>query len=189
MTIYYFEGSPIMAPVSVETDELMFVNDSLSLKQDRISGASQRWLVSFGVVPTISFNPLATLLRGSTSSFTFNFPQFTRDLVSLTTAITVASAVYSNTVTIGTTPALGVTVGRMVKFSNHNKLYMVIAKPTATTLTVYPRLTAALTTSQTMAYGSNVPMTAYISPDQIRGLTFSDGLLEDYGTMKFVEAL
>ena len=54
MSIYYFEGAPIVTPVSVETDELVFVNDTLSLKQDRITGASQRWLVSFKLMPTVS---------------------------------------------------------------------------------------------------------------------------------------
>ena len=51
MTIYYFKGAPIIAPVSYETEEFGIANKHLNLKEDRISGASQRWLVSFGEYP------------------------------------------------------------------------------------------------------------------------------------------
>lgn len=188
-TIYYFQGAPITAPVSVETDELVFVNQALSLKTDRLTGASQRWLVSFRLAPTGSFEPLAALLTGVRQPITFNFPQFTRNLTSKTASTTATAAVSTSTITAASSVISELTVGRMIKFANHSKLYMVIGKPTSTTFTVYPSLQLAVPSTTSFVYGSNVPISVYIVSEQVRGITFSDGILEDLGVLKFEEAI
>jgi len=49
MTVYYFEGSPIVAPLTIESNEPVFAVDTINLKQQRASQGAQRWELSFQV--------------------------------------------------------------------------------------------------------------------------------------------
>jgi hypothetical protein len=49
MTVYYFEGSPIVAPLTIESNEPVFAVDTINLKQQRASQGAQRWELSFQI--------------------------------------------------------------------------------------------------------------------------------------------
>ena len=192
MTIYYFQGVPIVAPVRVETDELLFVNETLTMRQDRVKGTGQRWLVSFNLLPGAGLGPLDLLLRGGTDVFTTRFPQFEPGLTALTSNATAALGYGSNTMNVVETFYNSITIGRAFRFSNHSKVYLVTNKTSSGgnyTLHFYPNFQQGIPFNTPFNYGNNVDFRCRISADQARGITFTDGILNDFGTVQLVEAI
>lgn len=189
MTLYYFGSSIIMPPVTVESDEYKVANDSLSMRQDRLQGASQRWLVSFSLVPSQNFEPLAILMKGFTTKWNQQFPQFTPDLISLNYTMSKGYSAGDSVITVTSDVTDNLTVGRMVRFSGHSKMYMVTKITDSTTITIYPNLFNDVTEGETFSYGSNVYFKALITTDQAKSITFSDGIFEDYGVIKLMESV
>lgn len=69
--------------------------------------------------------------------------------------------------------------GDLIKFSNHDKVYMITADVTITgtndAISFYPPLVTALTNTTTITY-SNVPIKVYLDTDQIKTITQANGL-------------
>jgi hypothetical protein len=184
MSFYTFQGARIVAPVSFETDELLLVNNTLTMKQQRMTLPGQRWRVSFRVQPQPNANILVHMLPRLVTSFDFTVPQ--PDNPKLFSALTgnvtaAASAGATGFQTSATVPA-----GRFIKFNNHNKVYMVLSQQ-GTAVTLYPALQATLATTNTFTYGNNVLMKTYYDDEQVRGITFENGLLSDPGVIMLVE--
>jgi len=72
--------------------------------------------------------------------------------------------------------------GDLIKFSNHDKVYMLtedvnLDNSTVDTLTFYPNLTEAITTSTTVDY-NNVPITVFLNSDQQSYTANADGTFQ-----------
>ena len=67
--------------------------------------------------------------------------------------------------------------GDLIKFSNHDKVYMVTADKTISgtndAISFYPPLTTAITSSTTVAY-DNVPVKVYMDKDEVKFITQTD---------------
>lgn len=67
--------------------------------------------------------------------------------------------------------------GDLIKFSNHDKVYMVTADETISgtndAISFYPPLTTAITSSTTVAY-DNVPVKVYMDKDEVKFITQTD---------------
>jgi|TARA_R110000824_G_scaffold43061_3_gene126101 hypothetical protein len=68
--------------------------------------------------------------------------------------------------------------GDVIKFSNHNKIYMVTADKTISgtndAINFYPPLVTGITSSTTITY-DNVPFTCYLDADIVKYVTQADG--------------
>ena len=78
--------------------------------------------------------------------------------------------------------------GDLIKFSNHNKVYMLtedvnLDGSTINTLGIYPGLTTALTGTETVTY-NNVPITVYLEKDEVSYATQANGLYRYEITLK-----
>ena len=68
--------------------------------------------------------------------------------------------------------------GDLIKFSNHDKVYMITADVTISgtndAISFYPPLVSGITNSTTITYNS-VPFKVYLTGDNIRYATSTDG--------------
>jgi len=200
MTVYYFEGSPIVAPLTIESNEPVFAVDTINLKQQRASQGAQRWELSFQIqTKDIEEDYFVSIVTGATAAKTMTMPQ----LLSVDKKTTVTNA---GTTTAANVAASSVTVnfsqfgflpkGSFVKFANHNKIYMVTSNVNtiigSVSVPIYPTLRSALTLNTSMYHPkSTVKPTFqyYRDLETLQGITYEDGVLVNPGTIKLIEAL
>jgi hypothetical protein len=201
MSVYYYNGSQILAPLRIESNEPVYSTDSISLKQLRASQGAQRWELSFNVLTN---DNAADLLLGAIdevdSSRSMTMPQLKEvsdknTLVFDTSLVAVAAAGGGSSVTVSKTSNSGLLPrGSFVKFSNHDKVYIVKQDVDFfgignTTISIYPALASALTVGNSIVMGDSVDFTYYRSVDDVTGITYMDGILADPGRITLIEAL
>jgi len=201
MSVYYYNGSQILAPLQITSNEPVYSTDSVSLKQLRASQGAQRWEISFNVLTN---NNAADLLLGSIdeidSSRSMVMPQLKEvsdrnTLVTDISSVAAAASGGNSLVTVLKTGNSGLLPrGSFVKFSNHDKVYIVkqdvnFSGTGTVSVSIYPALTVALTTSHSLVMRDAVDFTYYRSVDDITGITYSDGILADPGRITLIEAL
>ena len=204
MAIYYYNGAKILAPYTIVSNEPMFDMTTISLKTQRASQGHQRWEISFGTQyeRNNQVDGLLSAIVDLEETNTMIMPQLTEvadnntltgsplvaaDAVSGATSVTIDAGVYS-----GVLPK-----GSFVKFSDHDKLYITtntlnITGSTDQTLNIYPGLVKALdisVTSPTLVTGNNAILTYYRSIDNQTGITYTDGILSNVGTITLIEAI
>jgi len=201
MAVYYFEGEQIVTPFTIASNEPMYDVDTISLKKQRASQGVQRWELSFSVV---SENP-ADLLVNTISSFdsvnTMVMPQLNKveERFSKAGTVTVANNQIkgANTVEFSRTNVFGIIPkGYFIKFSNtdHNKVYMVLNDVEllglgTATCNIYPSLHADVSAGTTVYTGQQVKISYYRDISDIKGITYSDGVLSNPGTINIIEAV
>lgn len=219
MTVYYFQGEQILAPISIRSNHPVFSADTISLKRQQVQSASQRWEMEFNVAvndPVSFFTDTIIANQGSnTGRITMTMPQIYRgqrhqtenEHTATGTINTGAASVGATSVSLNGTSADGGRVirrGTFIKFSNHDKIYLIINSTDLTlnsagdgTINIYPSLRTALLTSDTLRYRNNgtssttgdVQVTCWRDTTNINGITFSDGLLADPGVVRLVETV
>lgn len=202
MAVYYFEGSPIVAPLKIESNEPIFVTDSISLKQQRASQGAQRWELEFTVMTRdVEEDLFVSSIVYANQARTMVMPQLlsvdNKTTCSVAGTVSATATVASSTVSI-TFSEIGTTIpkGSFIKFSNHPKLYLVTSEVTTTgspvVVSIFPVLREEVTSGVTVNHpGSPTkPMfTYYQSTDNVRGIIYEDGVLVNPGTIKLLEAL
>ena len=171
------------------------VTKAVSGKTQRIKTGSQHW--SFKLQsPALSRADFMTdysfvvQLDGQVTAFTIVPPEIgsTRGTASgtITVNTTVSTdpalspALGSSNVAVDTVATGTLLTGDLVKFSNHDKVYMLTADvnldgSSVNQMSIYPPLTTAVTGSHTVTYNS-VPLKVYQDKDQIKFVTQADGL-------------
>lgn len=203
--IYNDAATPVIiakftAPLTIRSNQPTTLSDTLSLKRVISQKTAQRWEVEAGLEPLSSganalFAHLVT--KGYNSVINILMPQNYGVILQLPEtppALIVASdvALGNSQLTVNTNNAVMVPIGCFITFANHNKVYMIttadVAKSaTASTMYIYPPLQVAVTLSTVITY-KDVKMPCYLETDSVRGMTYSDGILMDVGTIKLVEA-
>jgi len=86
--------------------------------------------------------------------------------------------------------------GTFIKFSSHDKVYITTADVVFNnidnkTISIYPKLKAAVNNSQghTMKLRDLVTFVYYRNIDNQRGITFSDGVLSNIGSVNLIEVM
>lgn len=171
------------------------VTVSVSGKTQRLKVGGQFWSFKLKSPSMTRANMMADYAflvqqNGQYEAFTIVPPEIatTRGTVSgtitvaNTTSTTPAISLAAGSTAVGTTISDGGVLkkGDLIKFSNHNKIYMVTEDvnfdgSTLTRVPFYPPLTTALTGGgQTITY-TNVPFTVFLDNDQIKFITQADG--------------
>jgi len=191
---YYYNGATILAPLKITSNEPVFEMTTVSLKTQRASQGAQRWELSFATATSAATEADAILgaISGITVADTMTMPQLpsvdAANTIGVSRAISSASAGASS-VNLHNNGFMS--KGTFVKFSNHDKIYMVTADHSAgvSPVSIYPTLRVAVTGTDTLKTGSSAVLTYYRSIDNAMGITFTDGLLSNAGSINLIEAL
>lgn len=180
-----------VAPVSVISNVPIFASDSLSLKRQVAKRPAQRWEVSSNLEPlSYKANDLFALFvqKGHSDVIQITMPQnFGAAALLTTTSLPTATALGSAT----SVPVLNnnglIPRGTFIKFSNHSKIYMLTQNLDGNgNMQIFPELRAAVS-SASISYGKSVLMTCKIDTETVTGMSYTDGILMDLGSVKLVE--
>lgn len=202
MTVYYFEGSPIVAPFTITTNEPYFASDTISLSQQRASQGAQRWELKFGIQTRGGeADLLVGLATGVATPKTMIMPQLLEvDRLSTVTVQGVtsgASTAGASSVTMTFSGQVGriLRKGTFIQFTNHSKVYMVTADVTTVngmSVPIYPTLRVNVPSSSGVLHNlspTRTTLTYYRSVDTLTGVTYEDGVLVNPGTINLIEAI
>jgi hypothetical protein len=201
MTVYYFEGSPIVAPLTIESNEPVFSADTVNLKQQRASQGAQRWELSFQIqTKDIEEDYFVGVVTGINQAKTMVMPQLLsvdKKVTVTSTGTAAATTAGSSTVSINFGQAARLLPkGSFIKFSNHAKLYMVtanvITQTTSVSVPIYPSLRTALVSGNTVNHPGSATkpvLQYYRNLETLQGITYEDGVLVNPGTIRLLEAI
>lgn len=164
--------------INVKSNQITQVSVSDSGRSFRRQVAGQRWsfTLSFPIMSRSDFAPLMAFIikqRGMKENFTVTFPSYMNAQGNETGTVSVNGAHSAGDTTIDLDGFAANGGGRLVsgdfiKFSGHNKVYMIVSDVTASsnaaTVTIEPALVSALTNNETVTYDS-VPFTVYCEND------------------------
>jgi hypothetical protein len=200
MSVYYFNGAQILAPFTIISNEPVYEVDTVSLKKQRATQNVQRWELSFNTIGTTETQ--VDIFLGSAADNhtvqTMIMPQLPE--VAAKTTISSSSFSLAAPVSAGATTMLiaaGNNVGLLpkgsfFKFSNHDKIYIttsdVILSGTST-VGFYPKLRKDVNNSHTIRCRELATFSFYRDINNQTGITFSDGVLSNAGTISVIEAL
>lgn len=181
------------APMTVRSNQPVFVSDTLSLKRFISRRSAQRWEIETGLEPLTSsagdlFVNLVT--KGYSETVTVLMPQnygvkHNRTLSS--TTVTATGTAGASSVTVAANTGF-IPKGTFVKFNSHSKIYMTTSdRSTNGTVSIYPPLVA--NASGTMYCGDDVQLSCLYDTDVVSGMIYSDGIQMDVGTVRLVEKL
>ena len=209
MTIYYYEGLPIVAPLTFGSNEPYYDSDSVSLGKQRVGQNAQRWELSFNVQTVgaeTSF--LLAHITGRLSVRTMVMPQpvspaalSVNPTPSVASGIQVDGNLAANSAAFDfnkVSGAAGVVVrrGTFIQFSNHTKLYMLTtdipAGATGAAVGIFPTLRKAVPTGTTVRtlFSSTPPtLSYYISLDTPPGITYQEGVMVGASNITLEEAI
>ena len=192
-------GTVFAAPLSVISNQPVFISDTASLKQIVTSQNVQRWEIEANTVPT---NDSSLFLTHSVVNG-YNNPVYVRMPQVYRFGATLLNVGYIF-LTTGTIPALsstlnivgggvnGIVSGDFINFSNHTKVYLITAvsytNSTNTQITVFPPVSVAVT-STNIKFGMLTTMYARYDPSTTLGIKYVDGILSDPGSVKLIEAI
>jgi hypothetical protein len=201
---YTFQGQDIVAPFRLSSNEPVFSADSINLKVRRVKQGAQRWEMEFNVMMTDATNTFADMITTFHDAVTLEMPQLNirGEVISSgtsTSSITTSSGVElagDDTIAIsGLVTGTTINKGRFIKFSSHDKIYMVTETVTgdgSDFLKIYPSLRQTITSGDQVLYRDDVDaitFTAYRDISNVQGITYTDGILSDLGTINLIEAL
>lgn len=180
------------APLTMRSNQPIFMSDTLSLQRQVGKRAAQRWEIQSNLEPlTDDANGLFVNLvtKGNSETVTVRVPQnygVIRKRTSTSTPTAVGSAGASS-LTVTNNSGL-IPKGTFVRFAGHSKIYMTTQDlANSGTLYVFPTLRAAV--NGTFTHRDDVEMPCLYDTDTVTGMVFTDGIMMDVGTVKLVERL
>jgi hypothetical protein len=179
------------APLSVSSNVPVFVSDALSLKRLVSKRPTQRWEISATVEP-LSFgsNDLFAMLvkSGHFGEIQILMPQNYGAVVARTTVGPGTASGSAGATSVSASSGGFIPKGTFIKFASHSKIYLSTADLAGSgSLQIVPELRASV--SGTMYHGDDVVGSFLLDPEVIAGMSYRDGILQDLGTLKFVERL
>ena len=192
---YYYNGAEILAPLKIRSNEPTFEMTTMSLKTQRASQSAQRFELTFATATSAANEADALLgsITNITTAATMTMPQLPSIAAGNTAGVSLAiNANVAAGLSAVTIVSDGIILkGSFIKFSNHDKLYLVTADVAAGTVpvSIYPALRKAVTTAHTFKTGASAVLTYYRSIDNAMGITFTDGLLSNAGSINLIEAV
>lgn len=181
-------------PLSIVSNQPSFSVDTLNLKRITNSQNVQRWEIEANLAQT---NDSATylvssVLNGHTEKVYVRMPQVYRlgrskpNQVSIT--VLNAQNKLGNTLVVSNASPNYLLVGDFIGVQGTNKVHL-ITGISGNTLTVYPRLLANIAANSAISFGDAVTLFARYDNDVKLGITYTDGILSDPGSVRLIEAL
>ena len=163
---------------NIKSNQKTLVSQTDSGKTYRRQIDGQRWsfTVSYPLMTRANFQPIMAFIvqqRSQKESFTITFPSYLNATGNETGTVLIngVHAVADTTIAMDAFAGDGAgrfLAGDFIKFSGHDKVYMVVADATsssnASTVTIEPSIVSALANNETVTYDS-VPFTVYLMND------------------------
>lgn len=174
--------------VNWQSNTVSRVTTSVSGITKRLKTGAQYWSFSLRS-PALSRTDFMSLYSfivkqdGQFSSFTVVPPVVSTTRGTASGTVTVNASTSPGVLTCNVSGGTGtLKKGDLIKFSNHDKVYMLtedvnLDDSTVDTLTFYPNLTNTITTSTTVSY-INVPITVFLNSDQQSYTANADGTFQ-----------
>jgi hypothetical protein len=200
---YTFQGQDIVAPFRLSSNEPVFSADTVNLRVRRVKQGAQRWEMEFKVVMTDASSTFADMVSTFHEELTLEMPQLNVRGENISSGTSTSSiTTFSGTQLVGDSTiaisglGLGKTInkGRFIKFSNHNKIYLLTETVTgdgSDFLNIYPSLRTSVAGATQILYRDTdaITLSAYRDITNVQGITYTDGVLSDLGTISLIEAL
>jgi len=200
-----YEGGKIIAqfvvPLAVRSNHPVFASDTLSLSRRISRRTAQRWEIETRLEPlshTAQELFVHMVTKGYSNTFTIIMPQnYGADQArtsSSTPTTTGTAALNTSFVTLTTSSNTGlIPKGTFIKFSNHTKIYLtttdVLNSTIGTTMSFYPPLRTAVPAGTSFTFKHDVQMTCLYDLDTLSGMSFTNGILQDMGQVRILEAV
>jgi hypothetical protein len=202
MPTYYYKGSPIAAPLTITSNEPMFDGDTISLRKLRATQGAQRWEMSFTTVPQGEDigRHFVEAVHDYHKPDSMVMPQFKEVLRRDTLKgpmFTLSQAekgdktfkINNDNRNSGTYPQ-----GSFFKFYNHDKVYLNVNDidlngDTNRTAEIYPPLVRTVPPNTLVKVWDDCNFVFFKNIDNQRGISFSDGILTNVGTINLEEAI
>lgn len=208
MATYYFEGNPILAPFTIESKTITLSSETGSQKIFRRAIEGQRWDLTFSISTNSPTDVFIAMLDNSTLTNQMIMPQLkdVDDLVNeieLTPSLAAIGTAGDTTITVscnnmGNYGQFNTKVapkGSFIQFNNHDKIYVLkeeLIEGTSRVVSIYPSLQSDIPSGTPIL----MPCTA-IKPkftykravNNISGITYSDGILVNVGSITLEEVI
>jgi hypothetical protein len=166
-----YPASPVFNSVSIGNEYFNLSSQTISgrIQVRNIGGQRFKLTASYPPMSRAEFAPVNAFVmaqRGMAETFTIVVPEISSKAGNASGTL-YASASASIGATTASVSGISGTLkaGDVIKFANHSKVYMVTADRTgAGTLTFYPNLVAAVSSSEQIVY-NNVPFTVRLAND------------------------
>jgi hypothetical protein len=185
-----------VAPMTIISNQPVFVSDSISLKRQTRTQKTQRWEISTSIEPSNNSADLLmnAVLSNYSSIVAIQMPQIFRIYgggTTSTSAIQVDGNINAGFSFLNIKNNNGfLPKGEFIQFSNHDKIYILKKSIQGNgQIEFFPELKVPLINNTFIKYGKNVILKARYDTDSLTGITYTDGVLADIGTVNFVEAI
>ena len=174
------------APLSVVSNQPAYVQDMMNLKRRANSQQVQRWELEARIAQTNNSPSFLThsVTNGHDKVFGIRMPQVA-GLKLTTVNVTVTEAVGIKGTVVKTSAAL--VPGEFIQFPSHTKVYLV-TEASANSCTISPALLGTVAEDSKIITNA-VTLYARYDTDVVIGITYTDGILTDQGSVKFIEAV
>jgi len=195
---YKYLGQDIITPLKITSNEPSFSTDTVSLKVRRIKQGAQRWELQFAVKMQDATDFLVDTVSNFQSTTSMQMPQLNVKGQTISSGTSEANISVSGDHLANTDEILIVGMdgtinkGRFVKFASHNKIYLVTKDFTGTgKLSIYPSLRTGVSSGDPLMYrdSDSILFTSYRDISDANGITYTDGVLSEAGTINLIEAL
>ena len=188
--------SVFIAPLTIESKKISLISETMGMVRRGTYSDNQRWEVTCGMRPNNDADMFAQqVVAGFSDSFHIRMPQLMSKKKIVSNIVFSADKAYS-----GGAPSVGLTggggvnlpVGHFIKFSGHDKVYMVTASSYSNGLNIVrlmPKLRKAIVAGEEITYGANVTMRVLYGDNAPTAISYTDGILSRYDSLQFVEAL
>lgn len=198
---YLYKGLEIITPFQVSDQRTVFTNESLNMKRRTIELDGQRFDLSFTVRPSHDAGALMVAhMAGFHVTDTMIMPQIpgieeARSYNGVAEASVLATA-GTSIVTIASVSGHGtgkvIPNGYFIKFEGHSKIYMVTEQVTLNNtnnkiLNIYPKLKNDVEANEQIKLGDEVIYRYERDMKTVRGMSFSNGVLTNPGSINLVE--
>lgn len=167
-----YPTSPVFNTVNLQSQSPTLVSEAASGKLQARQIAGQRWVFTASYPPLTrsEFAPVSAFImqqRGRLNTFTIEIPVVSDSASSATGTLAANGSVTAGNTSITVDGLTGtLSVGDLVKFNGHDKVYMIVAVSGAnmTSMTVEPPLVENVANDETIIY-NNVPMKVRLNND------------------------
>lgn len=181
-------------PLRINSNQPAFISDTMNLKRKVNSQNVQRWEIEAEIAQT-NDSPnilIHSVMNGLTEVFYIRMPQIykSKEVPSnLNLTMSGTRQIGSKTVDISGANNNDLT-GQFINFNGDSKVYLITSMgANGVGAKIAPALINAVAGNATIIYGNKTTMYARYDSDTILGIHYSDGILVNQGTMKFIEAL
>lgn len=180
------------APMSVRSNQPVFVGESMTLKRVVQTRGVQRWEIDTRLNPESSNSNLliAEMLRASyNKALKVRFPQSIGSIDRRIFGGPVSPLGTAGSTTVNLSTSSTIPAGTFIKFSNHDKVYITLSERDSGSpvVDIFPALRKNVNTTDTVFWQDDIVIDMLLDTENILGMSFIDGILMDLGSIKLLE--